>query len=142
MTSPYAFFLQTICRIIFINLLNYALPWCRNCDSTFGLDIDNNVELGWFSSSHATEGSNDAIKPSFNFSDCSTSGLDGMTEKQVYGMNTDGLVADKSDEKLAPVSCNRGLEKLTTNGSCTSMNSSNLNESGMVSGIDGESQVR
>ncbi|XP_021860089.1 protein LNK1 isoform X2 [Spinacia oleracea] len=113
----------------------------RNCDSTFGLDIDNNVELGWFSSSHATEGSNDAIKPSFNFSDCSTSGLDGMTEKQVYGMNTDGLVADKSDEKLAPVSCNRGLEKLTTNGSCTSMNSSNLNESGMVSGIDGESQI-
>ncbi|XP_021753164.1 protein LNK1-like isoform X2 [Chenopodium quinoa] len=114
----------------------------RNCDSTFGLDIDNNVELGWFPTSHAMEGSDDAIKPSFNFSDCSTTGLDGVTEQQeVFGMNN-GLVADESDEKLTVVDCKRVSEKLTANGPSTVLHSSNVNGSSVISSIDNESQIQ
>uniref|UniRef100_A0A803LGL6 Uncharacterized protein n=2 Tax=Chenopodium quinoa TaxID=63459 RepID=A0A803LGL6_CHEQI len=114
----------------------------RNCDSTFGLDIDNNVELGWFPTSHAMEGSDDAIKPSFNFSDCSTSRLDGVTEqKEVFGINN-SLVADESDEKLTLVASKRVSEKLTANGPSTIMNSSNNNGSSVISSIDSESQIQ
>lgn len=114
----------------------------RSCDSTFGLDIDDNDDLGWFSSSHALEGSNDATKPSFNFSGCGTSGLDGVTEQQdVYGLNDNGLVADESDEKLTPVNCKRDSQKLTANVSSTVMNSSYVNGSSVFSGVEGDSQI-
>uniref|UniRef100_A0A5B6ZCE4 Protein LNK1 n=1 Tax=Davidia involucrata TaxID=16924 RepID=A0A5B6ZCE4_DAVIN len=41
----------------------------RSCDSTFGLGgVGNEDEIGWFSSSHAIEGSEDVLKSDFKFS--------------------------------------------------------------------------
>lgn len=41
----------------------------RSCDSTFGMDsLNNDEELSWFSSSNATEGSEDALKSGLKFS--------------------------------------------------------------------------
>ena len=67
------------------NLVNYEFL-CRSCDSTFGLDMDNSNEMGWFSSSHAIEGSDDT-KLSFDTSGCGTSGLESATEQEIYGLN-------------------------------------------------------
>lgn len=114
----------------------------RSCDSTFGLDMGHNDELGWFSSSHVIEGSNDATKPSLNFSGCGISDLDGVTEQQeVYGLDNNGLVTDGSNKTLTPVNCKRGSQKLTTNGPSTVMNTSYVDGSWGVSGNDNESQI-
>ncbi|KAL2937270.1 Protein LNK1 [Bienertia sinuspersici] len=110
----------------------------RSCDSTFGLGIDSNDGLGWLSSSHTMEGSNDATKPSFDFSGCVTNGLDSLTEQQeVYELNNNGLVADDNAEKLTPVNCKRGSQKLTANGHCAVIDGSYVNGSC----IDSESQI-
>lgn len=128
---------------MFINLLKCEFLWFRSCDSTFGLDMGHNDELGWFSSSHVIEGSNDATKPSLNFSGCGISDLDGVTEQQeVYGLDNNGLVTDGSNKTLTPVNCKRGSQKLTTNGPSTVMNTSYVDGSWGVSGNDNESQVK
>lgn len=103
----------------------------RSCDSTFGLDLDNSNEMGWFSSSHAIEGSDDA-KLSFDFSGCGTSGLESATEQEIYGLNN-VLATDESEKK-------GNSQNLTANGNSTVINSSYVNGS-RTSSIDCNSQI-
>lgn len=114
----------------------------RSSDSTFGLEIDNDDELGWFSSSQPAEGSEDAFKSSFNTSASGPRGINNVAEHQeVYGHNDAGLVVDEIDRKLTSVSWERGLEKVASNGSSIVMNSSYSNGSGAPPNIKGDPQV-
>lgn len=113
------------------NLVNYEFL-CRSCDSTFGLDMDNSNEMGWFSSSHAIEGSDDA-KLSFDFSGCGTSGLESATEQEIYGLDN-VLATDESEKK-------GNSQNLTANDNSMVIKSSYVNGS-RTSSIDGNSQVR
>lgn len=114
----------------------------RSCDSLFDLDVDNDDELGWFSSSQAIEGSDDVSKSSFNIYGSDPGGINNVTElKEDYGSNNAGLVVDEIDKKLTPVDWKRGSQKLTSDGSSIVMNTSCSNESGAVPNIEGDPQV-
>lgn len=53
----------------------------RSCDSTFGMDsLNNDEELSWFSSSNATEGSEDALKSGLKFSGPNAGSSKGVSE--------------------------------------------------------------
>lgn len=54
---------------MFINLF-VILLWCRSCDLIFGLEIDDDDELGWFLFFYEIEGFYDVLKLSFNFFGC------------------------------------------------------------------------
>lgn len=115
----------------------------RSCDSTFDLEIDNDDELGWFSSSQPAEGPEDTFKSSFNISASGPRGINNVAEHQeVYGHNDAELVVDEIDRKLTSVSWERGSEKVASNGSSIVVNSSYSNGSGAPPNIKGDPQVR
>ena len=121
----------------------WILLWCRTCDSSFGIDIDNDDELGWFSSSQPAEGAEDAFKSSFNISASDSRGINNMTQHlEAYGHTDPGLVIDEMDRKIPSLSWERGSEKVDSNGSSMIRNSSCSNASGAPPNIKGDPQVR
>ncbi|XP_024019870.1 protein LNK1 [Morus notabilis] len=53
----------------------------RSCDSTFGMEsLNNDEELSWFSSSNATEGSEDALKSGLKFAGPNAGSSKGVSE--------------------------------------------------------------
>lgn len=115
----------------------------RSCDSTFGLEIDKDDELGWFSSAHAIEGSDDALKTSFIFSDCDRGAINSVSKHhEVYGLNNSGLLANENDSRRTPVSLKKVSQKLTPNSSPDMMDYSCSDGSGAISHIDNGSQIQ
>ncbi|GAB4838462.1 hypothetical protein Ancab_028006 [Ancistrocladus abbreviatus] len=102
----------------------------RSCDSTFGLGIDNEDELGWFSSSHAIEGANTELT-----SDFSSSVLSSLTEcHEACKLDNAGAFSDGS-ENIAQRSWRYGLQELDAD--CTRL----ADESEMISEVDDGGQI-
>ncbi|XP_059653325.1 protein LNK1-like [Cornus florida] len=74
------------------------------CDTTFGLgDVGNEDDLGWFSSSHAIEGSDDLLKSDFKFSCPESSPSKNIPEHSYKLDNSSSVISDFNMEN-APVS--------------------------------------
>ncbi|GMY39015.1 protein LNK1 [Fagus crenata] len=73
----------------------------RSCDSTFGLEsLSNEDELCWFSSSHDTEVSEDALKSNKKFSGDEASALRNIPEyHEVSRPNNAGISINDSDKR-------------------------------------------
>ncbi|KAG8651661.1 hypothetical protein MANES_06G010600v8 [Manihot esculenta] len=96
------------------NLLYYGWPddignfedvdrMFRSCDSTFGLEsLSNEDDLCWFSLSHATEGSQDALKSGSKFSSSEASALNYTSDHHDASRlnNVDSSVNDSNKETL------------------------------------------
>ncbi|KAK9286856.1 hypothetical protein L1049_015262 [Liquidambar formosana] len=104
----------------------------RSCDSTFGLASGNNeVELCWFSSSHATEGSEDAQKPGFKFSCSESNALKSISENhEVSQPNNESLSVNGSNKRSASNSCK------TSSRTSDSNEPSALGHISFVNGLD------
>lgn len=83
---------------------------CRSCDSTFGLgSLSNDDDFGWFSPSHAIEGSEDALKSGFQFSCSEPIELRSVSENhRESGPDGVDLSVDDSKVRTATVSDNLG----------------------------------
>ncbi|XP_031392039.1 protein LNK1 isoform X3 [Punica granatum] len=81
---------------------------CRNCDSTFGIgSLSNDDDLGWFSPSHAIEGSEDALKSGFKFSCPESTELRSVSENhRDSGPDSGDLSVNDSQARNATQSCN------------------------------------
>ncbi|KAK7274663.1 hypothetical protein RIF29_15759 [Crotalaria pallida] len=75
-----------------------------NCDLTFGMESLNNEEdfASWLSSSHGTEGSDDALKSAFKFASAEMSPLKSISD---YNMkeNIEGLPINDCNKKASPI---------------------------------------
>lgn len=98
-------------------ILSLSFPPGRSCDSTFGLgSLNNDDELCWFSSSNATEGSEDELKSGFKFSNSDASSskvasdyhedlkpknaaplIDGLNKKNISNSKKTTLNTDVND---------------------------------------------
>ena len=86
---------------IFILFFIFYFLSCRSCDSTFGLEsLSNEDELCWFSSSHDTEVSEDALKSNKKFSGDEASTLRNIPEyHEVSRPNNAGISINDSDKR-------------------------------------------
>ncbi|GAB2291994.1 hypothetical protein Dimus_026242 [Dionaea muscipula] len=103
----------------------------RSCDLTFGLGIDNDDELSWFSSAQAIEGSNDVLKSSFRFQGSDAEILSIATgSPEVSRQTNSSPSANDGDMKLVPPRTR--AKKLIGNGPLTGTSSSLANESEVI----------
>ncbi|GAB4853222.1 hypothetical protein Ancab_017410 [Ancistrocladus abbreviatus] len=108
----------------------------RSCDSTFGLGVDNEDELGWFPSSHPFEGSNDALKSGFKFSGHDSSVLSNGTQcDESSKLDNTGALTNDDDKILMQCSRKTSLQELDTGGTPLSSGSE------MISQVDDGRQV-
>ncbi|KAF7842599.1 protein LNK1 isoform X1 [Senna tora] len=75
----------------------------RSCDSTFGMgSLNNEEEFCWLSSSHGTEGSDDALKSTFKLSCAEASPLKMISDNNIDSMaNIDDLPCNDSNKKAS-----------------------------------------
>ena len=81
-------------------ILNLSYCSCRNCDSTFGLgSLSCEDDLCWFSSSQATEGSQDALKADAKQNSvpehCATSRPDSAVPSTIDSKHKSVFLSDK-----------------------------------------------
>ncbi|KAL8128480.1 hypothetical protein V2J09_017635 [Rumex salicifolius] len=98
----------------------------RSCDSTFGLGIDNEDRLSWFSSSHAIEESSDALKPDFIFPGPDSDTLNDATDcdKILRSNDSDCVINEGTHEKDLSICRNSSSETLYDIKTADVMNSS------------------
>lgn len=73
---------------------------CRSCDLTFGLgSASNDEELGWFSSSHTNDESEDALKLGFEFPPSESSVLRIVSEQNEASKPKDAGPSTESIKK-------------------------------------------
>ncbi|XP_022861319.1 protein LNK1-like isoform X3 [Olea europaea var. sylvestris] len=72
----------------------------RSCDSTFGLGLDKEDELGWFSSDGATGGSGDMLESDFKFSCPESKAMENILE-MVDGSSSTNNTTSICDESVS-----------------------------------------
>ncbi|KAK7363149.1 hypothetical protein VNO77_05280 [Canavalia gladiata] len=76
-----------------------------NCDLTYGMgSLNNEEEFCWLSSSHGTEGSDDALKSEFKFSSAEASPLKKVSNYNIdTNENVEGLPINDCNNKVSPI---------------------------------------
>ncbi|CAI9765362.1 unnamed protein product [Fraxinus pennsylvanica] len=76
----------------------------RSCDSTFGLGVDKEDELGWFSSDDVIGGSGDVLKSDFKFSCPKSKAIENISEMVDGSSSTNDTASIRCSEKDESVS--------------------------------------
>ncbi|XP_061350382.1 protein LNK1 [Gastrolobium bilobum] len=76
-----------------------------SCELTFGMgDLNNEEEFCWLSSSHGTEGSDDALKSEFKFPSAQASTLESISDYEIEpNENIEGLSINNCNKKAFPI---------------------------------------
>lgn len=94
----------TFSRFAFLIELVYMFSF-RSCDSSFGVgSLSNEDELSWFSSSHATELSEDAFKSDNNFSVHKANALKSISSTEHDDLNKKTVsMGDRMDYQTSDI---------------------------------------
>lgn len=129
--------IQFIMIMIFINICIYYFENCRNCDLTFGMgSLNNEEEFCWLSSSHGTEGSDDALKSDFKFSSAEASPFKSISDNNINpNENIEGLTIHDCSRKASPI--NKNLKsQMNVDHDAVPASLSMFSESDMMSGVE------
>ncbi|KAE9605477.1 hypothetical protein Lalb_Chr10g0097751 [Lupinus albus] len=107
-----------------------------SCDLTFGMEsLDNEDEFGWLSSSHGTEGSDDAIKSGFEFLSAEMCPLKSTSDYSIsLKENIEGLPINDCNKKASPIIDEKLRTQIDVDHDAVSTLLSTLSETDMISG--------
>ncbi|XP_057419922.1 protein LNK1-like [Lotus japonicus] len=108
-----------------------------NCDLTFGMgSLNNEEEFCWLSSSHGTEGSDDALKSDFKFSSAEASPFKSISDNNINpNENIEGLTIHDCSRKASPI--NKNLKsQMNVDHDAVPASLSMFSESDMTSGVE------
>ncbi|XP_019433343.1 PREDICTED: protein LNK1-like isoform X2 [Lupinus angustifolius] len=106
-----------------------------SCDLTFGMEsLDNEDGFAWLSSSHGTEGSDDALKSGFKFASAEMCPLKSLSDYNIaLKENIEGLPINDCNQKTSPIDEKLGSQ-MDVDHDAVPAPLSTCSESDMISG--------